>query len=57
MGAKAGAAEAMWHGLFEYAAREENPDKLREVVMNINRLLTVVERRLAEIEDKSRSQS
>lgn len=56
MGATAGAAE-MWHGLFEYAAKEEDPDKLREVVININRLLTVVERRLAELENKSRPPS
>ncbi len=54
---KAGAPEAMWHGLFEYAAKEKDPDKLREVVININRLLTVVEQRLANLEDKSRPPS
>jgi hypothetical protein len=43
--------EALWQGLSEYIGREEDPDKLREVVININRLLTVVERRLAELND------
>ena len=57
MVAKAGGAEALWQALFAYAAREEDPEKLREVVVNINRLLTVIERRLAELNDKNRPRS
>lgn len=57
MVAKAGGAEALWQALFEYAAKEQNPEKLREVVVNVNRLLTVIERRLAKLSDKNGRQS
>lgn len=48
--------EEVWHGLLEYAAREQNPEKLMQLVVNVNRLLSVIEARLSEFDDDSAPQ-
>ena len=39
--------------LTEQAAKEQDPGRLRQVVLGINTLLDIIERRVAEIEGRS----
>jgi hypothetical protein len=40
--------------LTEQAAKEQDPERLRQLVLGINTLLDIIERRVAEIEGRSR---
>lgn len=39
--------------LTEQAAKEQDPERLRQLVLGINTLLDIIERRVAEIEGRS----
>jgi hypothetical protein len=40
--------------LTEQAAKEQDPERLRQLVLGINTLLDIIERRVAEIQGRSR---
>ena len=40
--------------LIEQAAKEQDPERLRQLVLGINTLLDIIERRVAAIEGRSR---
>jgi hypothetical protein len=40
--------------LIEQATKEQDPERLRKLVLGVNTLLDIIERRVAEIEGRSR---